>query len=220
MADLPELIANQANSQTNLASTTVDKSFIQTVVIISEAQVELWDMPTVIEDQNVDGYAIYGHTSFGIYGTSAYGGAGGGPGAYVINKIANPNNKFNWFATTEEVNILKHSTTNATINSTAQTISFTAGQKLVINCYRDDDSLLSGYVNCDNTILDTIGNYTFELSPNNGTTWYAVTNGTPYTFGVAGTHLLVRITCSTTGTITLKNSTTGVCYPIQVVYAV
>lgn len=214
--ELASAIAGEKNRTDNLQRSTVDKSFTQNQIIISPIEMEVFDMPTVYEDVDITGAFILGHSSYGVLGTSELGDGGGL--TYAIQKINSPNNKFNWFGSDKEEELLKDSSSTATVDNNAQTISFTAGQILVLKGYKDISNITKAYFNCAVEIFDTIGNYSFALSADGGSNWETVTNQLEHTFTNTGNELLAKITCSTTGTITIKNDLTGVLEPIQVIY--
>ncbi len=214
--ELANAIAGEKNRTDNLQRSTVDKSFTQNQIIISAAEVEVIDMPTVYEEQSIAGGFILGSLSFGVLGVSELGDSG--ISSFLISKIISPNNTFNWFGTDKEEELLTDSSSTATIDNTNQTISFTAGQTLILKCYKDLSNLTSAYLNLSEDLFDTIGNYSFAFSPDNGSNWESTTNQLEHDFTNVGHELLLKITCSTTGTMTIKNSVTGVLIPLQVIY--
>jgi len=98
--DFVKGIAQGRNVQSNMRSTNVDKSFSFSAVTIASGELELQDMPLVIEQADVSGgNFILGHTNFGILGTSTL----GGTLTYSTTEIINPNDTWRTMLTTKEM---------------------------------------------------------------------------------------------------------------------
>lgn len=213
---MPNAITNAIEAQERLRMSTVDRSFVLTPTVISSLQIQYIDMPLVLRTFVFSQGFVLDSSVYGVLDTSALDAT---TESYSLTKVTCPNDIFNWFSTTKEEDLLSHSSTTATVSNTAQTITFTAGQILVLVCYLDTSTIKAGTVILADELLDNIANYTLALSANGGISYTTVNNGTQYTFANAdqGTELRLRITAIGTGILSLKKNN-GTVFPIQVRY--
>lgn len=220
--ELAKTLAKTQNVQNQLQRSTVDKTFQQNIVILPSTTINAKDMPDIYWTEDVDASDawIIGHPVYGVldgdrvfrsndYIKTNYG---------SITKIVNANGRFNHFLTAKEVEYLKHSSTDCTIDSSALTATFTAGQILQIYCYKDSATIQEMRVNLDSRMFDDETNYTFWLSADNGSHFQQVINGTWTIPNYPGTTLILKIISTGTGVISLRDNVTGNKYPLRVEY--
>jgi hypothetical protein len=223
--DVGELLAKQKNEQDNLKRSTVDKSFTQNQIIISNSVIELVDLPLVITGQTIGHSWIVGSPTNGRVGTntSTYdgsqqvvGSAGRVPGLIAIS---NPNYVWRTLLTSLETAYWNASgTTTCTVDTANQKLDFTAAEIFQSNRLSIEFlPIMSAILSVSNIVGSS--NLTYYLSADNGSNWEEVSLGVRHYFTNVGSELKIKIVASDTASISINNIY-GVSIPLQIKYAV
>jgi len=205
-----------------LQRSTVDVSFVQNRIALNSSEIELIDLPEIRETSTIGNAWIVGSSTNGIVGTNTGTQNGlqqivgaGSRGAYVIQQIVNHN--FVWrtlLSSAEDAYWTDTGNTTATVDTSANTITFTAGQQWQSNKITTHTTNL---IKATLSFLTTATNLTCYLSADNGVNWETVTNGVQNIFVHAGTNIKIKIVASGSATITIRDAY-GVLVPMQVRY--
>jgi len=140
---------------------------------------------------------VLGHTTFGILGTSKIGSGATSP---VNISIVQGNNEYKEFLYDTD---FKDATSTATWNTTTKELTFTSGQIALTDCI--DKGTIKDYFTL--TLGSSTGSFTIEISGDNKSTWQTVTPLTRTAFtSNDGTGIYLRITENDSSTGTIKNT--------------
>jgi len=188
MTDLAKTIAGEKNIRGNLQRATVDKSFVSSAVSLVQGELNVNDMPTIVEQADISGAFILGHPDYGILGTSKF----ASNFSYNIVDIANPNDTWVTRLTHKEVEYWKNvRDSTATWNTNTQLITFDTDQKITTNKIAVPATNITHAT--PNITVDK-GSVLIELSADGGSNWQSFTNEVESEFTDQGDELKLRLT--------------------------
>ena len=215
MSELGDNLANDQNTQTKLKVQLTNKSKVRGIFSLTSGKFNLVDMPKVVDQADITGAFILGHSSYGVLGTSELGDGGGI--SYTVQRIVNPSNTWRTLLTSNETAFWNDTgNTTCTVDTTNQTLEFADGEIFQTNKLSTE---LGNITSATLSLSNVTGTLTYELSSDNGSNWETVSLDSEVEFSNPGTNLMLRITSTGTSEVSIKDSD-GLRTPIKIVYVV
>jgi len=202
MTSLGQTLAKNINDQGKIKRVIATKTSVQPLVTLTLTNVDLANMPKIIQTRDVSGDSIWGTAVWGTDdwdGTYTYG--------MVVQEIINPNKVWRTYLTSLE-NAYWTDTVNTTATVTAGSdIDFTSGEEYHTNALTTSaTNLVDATLTIGPTQITNISNLSFYLSADGGSTYEAITINTVHNFTATGTSLKLKVVASGNATISIRNT--------------